>query len=318
MNASTTFLRCVESLAAKTNAATRTLSLGLATLVCFLFANSFAHGDTIYVSNYDNSTIEKFDSSGNGTLFASTGLNSPTFIAIQIPVPATCLLVLGGIILVIDQRFSRRKSALLLCIVFGFSFSVRAELLDFNTPAVRSQDGYGVGESYIEDGFRFQPVGDPASSIIRFNPKYLPGELPNNGTPYFGATYSSVPRMDRADGALFTINQIDLSRYAIDVPCTNVTFRGNKSNGGYVTTKFVIPSWNGSFYTFQFGSEWTDLQSIDFLTQTNADYVTQPFAWDNIVVVTIPEPTTCRLLALGAIALLGGRRLYPRKPTQNS
>ena len=116
------------------------LSTALFTVTTLVFlASAIAHADYIYVSCYGNGTIEKFDSSGNGTIFASglngpsglafdssgnlfttnwstgtiekfdssgnrsvfaSGLNRPSFIAAQIPEPATLLLLgLGGLII---------------------------------------------------------------------------------------------------------------------------------------------------------------------------------------------------------------------------
>jgi hypothetical protein len=55
--------------------------------VCLFFANGFAHADIIYVTTQGD-TIEKFDSSVSGSVFAS-GLVVPTYIAAQVPEPAT-------------------------------------------------------------------------------------------------------------------------------------------------------------------------------------------------------------------------------------
>ena len=60
---------------------------------------AFDSGGNLYAANYWSGTIEKFDSSGNGFTFAS-GLNYPNFIAMQVPEPATLLLLtLGGLFL---------------------------------------------------------------------------------------------------------------------------------------------------------------------------------------------------------------------------
>jgi hypothetical protein len=183
-------------------------------------------------------------------------------------------------------------------LVCGLTFIGKADLLDFDSPPVASQDPYGPGLSYLEDGFRFQSLGGFGGSIIRFNPLYLPGALPNDGTPYFGATFTSAPRMDRVDGALFSISQIDLSSYSLYAQTSSVTIRGNKLGGTSVTTTFGLPAWDGTFHTYQFDSQWNNLQSVDFLTVA--------FAWDNIVATAVPEPATWSLLTLGIGVLLGG------------
>src|SRR5881628_10384 len=40
-----------------------------------------SHADYIYVANYGNNTIEKFDANGQSTLFARSGLSSPIGLA---------------------------------------------------------------------------------------------------------------------------------------------------------------------------------------------------------------------------------------------
>ena len=60
---------------------------------------AFDGSGNLYVANQGNNTIEKFNSSGIGTIFAS-GVSTPTSIAVQIPEPATLfLLTLGGLFL---------------------------------------------------------------------------------------------------------------------------------------------------------------------------------------------------------------------------
>src|SRR5436853_5779872 len=54
----------------------------LSGLFLTLFLAPHALGaDFFYVGNWGNNTITKFDSSGNGTLFASTGLSQPQGLA---------------------------------------------------------------------------------------------------------------------------------------------------------------------------------------------------------------------------------------------
>jgi hypothetical protein len=47
-------------------------------------AVAFDSSGNLYAANWGNNTIEKFDSAGNGTVFANSGLSGPTFIAVQL------------------------------------------------------------------------------------------------------------------------------------------------------------------------------------------------------------------------------------------
>lgn len=180
----------------------------------------------------------------------------------------------------------------------------RADILTFDSPSVAFQQGYGPGQAYIEDGFSFTTTNTPgySGSIIRFNPATQISQAPNDGTIYFGDTYYSHPMMNRPDGALFDISQIDLSYYSESVMVSNITFLGNKADGSTVTTTFMLNGpYDAQFQTFQFDSDWTDLVSVDFLTQG--------FAWDNIDVTIVPEPNIAALIINGVLLLILARRL---------
>jgi DNA-binding beta-propeller fold protein YncE len=59
----------------------KALSRGLVLIVCFFFGNARIYPDTLYVSDFANNAIERFDSSGNGEVFANTDLDGPLGIA---------------------------------------------------------------------------------------------------------------------------------------------------------------------------------------------------------------------------------------------
>lgn len=65
------------------NKSIKPFNLGLIALLYVFFASDYAWADTIYVSNYSNNTVEVFNSSGQGSVFASSGLDRPTGLALD-------------------------------------------------------------------------------------------------------------------------------------------------------------------------------------------------------------------------------------------
>ena len=62
----------------KVKAPSRALFLGIAVPACFFCAGGFAHAGNLFVSNYNNNTIEEYSSTGaNLGVFADTGLSEP-------------------------------------------------------------------------------------------------------------------------------------------------------------------------------------------------------------------------------------------------
>ena len=199
------------------------------------------------------------------------------------------------------------RVAILAAISIGSEPTCGADLLDFNSPPVEFQESYYDGRPYIEDGFRMSSLAPSLlyGGVIRRNPF---GTLTYGGTTYTNFNYNDTiycsatyfafpyrPTLDRPDGSLFTISQIDLGAYSPLVVFPSVSFQGNKLDGTSVVTTFSLSEdFEGVFHTYQFGPEWTNLRSV---------YFPEGSAWDNVVVSVVPE-TELGVLSLGLIALL--------------
>jgi hypothetical protein len=189
------------------------------------------------------------------------------------------------------------EKMLLTAISFSVAITCRAVVLDFDSPplAPGDQDSYGSGQGYLEDGFRITSTGG-SGSIIRFKPPNPFSTLPDNGTVHFGATYDSYPMLDRPDGQLFSFAQIDLAHYSDSFIRDRISLRGDRVDGTSVNVELQLPSsFDPMFHTFQLNASWTDLRRVSFLTDG--------FAWDNIVVTAIPEPGSVTLGCLGVLLL---------------
>jgi hypothetical protein len=97
-----------------------------ALFACFILATmgESANADMIYVSNNGNNTIEQFTLGGVGSTFANTGLNqpyglaidstgldSPTYIAIAVPEPSSFILAgLCAAVVFCGWQFNRRRN----------------------------------------------------------------------------------------------------------------------------------------------------------------------------------------------------------------
>ena len=112
----------------------------------------------------------------------------------------------------------------------------------------------------------------------------------------------------------FNAISVDLAEYSTVFPiAADVTFFGHTVSGQEIQHTFTIDgkieSLGGSndFESFTFPANFRNLLSLTTHTPQAGNPNLRPFAFDNLLVVSIPEPTALALLCLGSICLLRRR-----------
>lgn len=112
----------------------------------------------------------------------------------------------------------------------------------------------------------------------------------------------------------FNAISIDLAEYSTVFPfAAGVTFFGRTVSGQEIQHTFTIDgkieSLGGSndFESFTFPASFRNLLSLTTHTPQAGNSNLRPFAFDNLLVVAIPEPTALTLLCLGSVCLLRRR-----------
>ncbi len=192
------------------------------------------------------------------------------------------------------------KAALNTLLILAASFQVgpaAATLLTFNSPPVDFQVGYTEGNTYTEAGYSLTTTNTPgkSGSVIRFNPFTQNALVPNNGSVHFGVTSFANPSLRANTGSAFSLDYMDIAEYSEFALFTKtVTFEGLTALGSILIKEValdgIMDGFGGAedFQRVNFG--WTDLVQVNFRTQA--------FAFDNIHLHTVAEPTTAFLLLM--------------------
>ena len=177
-----------------------------------------------------------------------------------------------------------------------------ATVLNFDSPPVSFQEGYGVNDVYTEVGYSLRTTGG-TGSIIRFNPFVQNALVPNNGTVHFGVTYNANPVLTRGSGQLFDFNSLDLAEYSEFVPAPLVILAGITATGetllSNITLDRIFDGLGGANDFQHVELAWRNLVRVEF--RANG------FAFDNLEVRAVPEPMTAGLLAAGLLAFVARR-----------
>nr|WP_319393953.1 PEP-CTERM sorting domain-containing protein [uncultured Desulfobacter sp.] len=177
---------------------------------------------------------------------------------------------------------------------------VFASLTPFaNALEIITFDTFSNGASYTEDGFTL--TADDGSEFWAIAP-----EDASDGYYYTGSVALvnelSTTTTLVADGSFFNLISIDLaeafSQEAIYE--ASISFIATYADGSTYSVDLTTDGSEG-LQTFDFGSEMTNLASVSFGNG-------QSFQFDNIVVNTVPVPSSLLLLAAGMGVLAGTKR----------
>lgn len=322
----TTFCECVEFVASKMKEATKPLSLGLATLVCFLFTNVRAYADYIYVSNSGNNTIEKFDSTGADLgVFTSSGLDNPNGVAFDS----------GGNLYVANyrsgragtiQKFDSNGNGTVFAdydsgeTVDGFywpgvwspvglAFDRNGNLYVANSSLGTIQEFDSTGKGSLFASNVYEPTGlafDSSGNLYVANDfaSYITKFSPSGQRSIFAYTFSSRP---------FGLAIDSEDNLYVGLQDSNIIEKFNPSGVGsvFASTGLNFPDGlafdsNGNLYAANIGN--STIVKFDS-NGTPTVFANAGLAGPVFLAFQVPEPATWAMVALGAAALLGGLRL---------
>lgn len=176
------------------------------------------------------------------------------------------------------------------------------------------QQAYNSSTYYGEQSFRLTPT---AAGMQRNHPVVAGPNWPDNGTIAMSVITNARPILTYELDQTFALRSIDLGEYSAvfaRIP-VEITLVGTTNLGATIQSTFITDGVidglgrNRDFENVRFGSEWSNLRSIQFEHDN-------PFSMDNIVVEieAVPEPGSGLLTALGLIGLAtGGARTHDRR-----
>ena len=180
----------------------------------------------------------------------------------------------------------------------------------FDNPPLAPGESHFIPQ-YTEQGMLFRGIGiDQHSAYELARAGGARTILPDNGTSYIRIGDSlTVRAITAADGSRFGLVSVDIAEYISTSQSATARFIGYRNDGstvGYWAFADGINDGIGpavDFQTFSFGPQFADLVKVEIYNY--------PFALDNFVFSSVPEPGSGTLMLLAAGAF--GLRFFKRK-----
>ena len=196
-----------------------------------------------------------------------------------------------------------------------FASSLQAALITFD--GIPSAGNPILGAPVFDSGFSFG-----SSHFHTIDSPAIFGGADNGSPVYLGEEDGSLGVdivMSQLGGGAFSFSQFDGAELFVAAPggfpnATSILVTGALSGGGSVSATFaldgIVDGAGGAadFQTFFLPGSFTNLTSVTFSGLIGSSG-TGGLGIDNIVVDTVPEPSTVFLLGLGLTGILARRRL---------